>query len=270
MMLRRIVPHGWKLRVRLARRAWSDFRSGAARRFAQKSGRADRARYIHSIALTQPVLNATTEQSRINKIHNIRTASSSIEAVEIRPGEIFSFWRSVGRPSQKNNFKEGINIIGGAVIEDFGGGLCQLSSIIYHVSLMAGLAIVERSNHSVDLYHDRERSTPRGADCAVFYGYKDLRLRNDYDHPVRFRFDVQDRELTCFIESAEALAEKDIRFETILEDAAGFVVVTKDADEIIAESRYQKSKVAPAAEPPIVESRRSDESLGRLSAPPVF
>ena len=63
---------------------------------------------------------------------------------------------------------------------------------------------------------------------------------------------------------------KDIRFETIREDAAGFVVVTKDADEIIAESRYQKSKAAPAAETPAVESRRSKGTLGRLSAPPVF
>ena len=241
-MIRRIVPQAWKLRLRLARRAWSDFRSGALRNFAQKSPHQE---FPYSLALTQPVLNATTEQSRINKVHNIKIAAASIEEIVIKPGEIFSFWRAVGEPSQKNNFKEGINIIRGDVIEAFGGGLCQLSSIIYHLSLMADLTVVERSNHSVDLYHDKERYTPLGSDCAVFYGYKDLRLRNDHKNSVRFRFEVHDKTLDCFIDSMEPIEKKLISFETVKEDEMGTTVITKTSRETIASSHYVKGQEMP-------------------------
>lgn len=196
------------------------------------------------MSIQQPVLNATTEQSKINKVHNIRLAAASVEAIEVRPGEIFSFWRAVGEPSQKNNFKEGINIINGEVIEDFGGGLCQLSSIIYHVAMIAGLAVLERTNHSVDLYAGKERYTPLGSDCAVFYAYKDLRLRNDHDHPVRFRFEVTDETLICYIDSPVQMKEHSISFVMVEEDEERASVVTKASDQAIAQSHYRKESDA--------------------------
>lgn len=237
-MIRRIIPQTWKLRLKLMRRAWADVQSGARSKFARG---APGQTFPHSITLQQPMLNATTEQSRVNKVHNIKLASFSIEAIEIKPGEIFSFWQTAGEPSQKNNFKKGINIIRGEIVEAYGGGLCQLSSIMYHLSLIAGLTVLERSNHSVDLYHDKERYTPLGADCAVFYGYKDFRFRNDYDQPVRFRFQVTDENLTCHIDSQKVLPEHAIQFETIHEDAGSVTVATKNADQTIAQSHYQKA-----------------------------
>jgi len=234
-MLRRIVPAPVKRQVKLIQRALSDLRSGTRGRFAQ--GDATQS-LEHSLSLSQPILNATSEQSRINKIHNIKLAATSIAAIEIKPGEIFSFWRIAGAPTAKNGFKPGINIINGKVIEDTGGGLCQLSGIIYHLSLIGGLTVLERSNHSVDLYHDGERYTPLGADCAVFYGYKDLRLQNDYDHPIRFRFEMIDERLICYLESAKKIAARPISFETLQDDETGTAVATKTSGQIITHSNY--------------------------------
>lgn len=247
-MLRRVVPQSLKRRLKLAQRALADRRSGVARRFASAPPSGN---FEHSLTLSQPILNATDEESRRNKIHNIEVAAASIETVQIEPGEVFSFWRLVGEPSQKNNFKRGINIIRGEVIEDFGGGLCQLSGIVYHVSLMAGLSVLERSNHSVDLYHDTERYTPLGADCAVFYGYKDLRLKNDHAHPVRFRFAVNDETLTCYIESPEHIKETELSFEILRDDDDGSDVITRGCGRKLAHSSYKKGVAATtqAAEP---------------------
>ena len=144
-LLRRMVPYAVKLPLKLGLRYCRDVFSGRIKNFAVAM-RSD-IEFSYDVTLSQPILNATTEQSKINKIHNIKLAVASIEALEIQPQQIFSFWRAVGRPSQKNNFREGINIINGKVVEDFGGGLCQLSSIIYHVCLRAGLNTIERYSH---------------------------------------------------------------------------------------------------------------------------
>lgn len=236
-MLRRIVPRLLKRRLKLTQRAWTDRRSGLSKRFASQPARGT---LDHSLSLVQPILNATDEQSRINKIHNINIAARRIEAIDIAPGEVFSFWHTIGAPSRKNGFRPGVNIIDNKVVEDYGGGLCQLSGILYHLALMAGLTVVERANHSIDLYHDQERYTPLGADCAVFYGYKDLRLSNEKDQPVRFRFDISDEVLVCYIDSSKPLEEHAISFETKQIDKYNTIVETARDGQVITQSRYKK------------------------------
>jgi hypothetical protein len=50
---------------------------------------------------------------------------------------------------------------------------------VYHIGIIAGLDIIERYNHSVDIYTDDTRFAPLGTDATVVYGYKDLRIRNN-------------------------------------------------------------------------------------------
>ena len=236
-MLRRITPRALKLGFKLTQRAWSDTKSGQSQKFASSPPAQS---YPHSVSITQPILNATTEQSKNNKVHNIRLAARLIEDIEIKPQEVFSFWRSVGHPSKKNGYKKGINIIEGNIVEDYGGGLCQLSSIIYHTALVVRLSVIERSNHSVDLYQHQERYTPLGSDSAVFYGYKDLRLRNDFKHPVSFRFEVLDETITCHVTSPEAMEEHSVEFLLDQEDDQHVTVITKYGQQSIATSSYKK------------------------------
>lgn len=236
-MLRQLIPRPLKLRRKLAQRARADLKNGLTPTFAQIS---HGLTFPHSMSIEQPILNATTEQSRVNKIHNIKLAARSIEQIELKSGEVFSFWRAVGCPAKKQGFRKGINIIEGKVVEDYGGGLCQLSSIIYHTALIAGLTVVERSNHSVDLYQHQERYTPLGSDSAVFYGYKDLRLRNDHPCPIRFRFEVLDKTITCFITSLEKMTRHLIEFEIDHEDKDYVRVMTKQGNDIVAHSNYKK------------------------------
>lgn len=241
LMLRLIIPQSVKRHLKLALRTWSDWRSGISGKFARRAPHkcGSSLSFDHKIHLSQPILNATDEQSRLNKIHNIHVAAASIETVNIQPGEVFSFWRVVGSPSRKNKFKPGINIIRGKITEDYGGGLCQLSGIIYHLSLIAGLTILERVNHSVDLYHDQDRYTPLGADCAVFYGYKDLRFRNDHNHAVQFRFEISDDRLVAYLESPEAIEDAEVTFETLWQDDTGTEIVTRKFGKEMTRSRYE-------------------------------
>jgi len=47
---------------------------------------------------------------------------------------------------------------------------------------LANLPIVERYNHSV--YGEATKYVPLGQDAAIFYGFKDLKFKNNSDHVI--------------------------------------------------------------------------------------
>lgn len=147
-----------------------------------------------------------------NKTHNIFTASQKIENIIIYPNQVFSFWRIIGNPNSKDTFKVGRNIVNGKISEEKAGGICQLSSIIYVTALKANLKIIERHNHSVDIYTEEERFTPLGADATVVYGNKDLIFQNNLDFPIRFTFSYHSNYITCLLESKNQIQESTLEF----------------------------------------------------------
>jgi vancomycin resistance protein VanW len=135
------------------------------------------------------------------KLANIRLSAARLDGVVVAPGETFSFWKLVGRPTAAAGFALGRSIRGGIVNGEIGGGLCQVSGIAYEAGLRAGLVIVERHPHSRDLYAEGERFTPLGLDATVVWPYKDLRLLNPLAVPVRFRFTVLDLTIAASVHS---------------------------------------------------------------------
>jgi len=153
-----------------------------------------------------------------NKKHNLLLAISKFQNLPIYPGKIFSFWHYVGNPTKKAGYKVGINIIKNQLDFDYGGGLCQLSGLLYHLTITSGLNVVERHPHSVDLYTEESRYTPLGADATTAYGYKDLRLLNNLEIPICFRIKIEGNQLTGSICAAKSLKEYELKFNKTIED----------------------------------------------------
>ena len=82
------------------------------------------------------------------KIENLRRAVPRIDGIELRPGDVFSFWAQVGRASRWRGFRRGRELREGCLVPSIGGGLCQLSNALYDAALKAGLEIVERHAHT--------------------------------------------------------------------------------------------------------------------------
>ena len=116
----------------------------------------------------------------------------------MEPGQIFSFWQLVGEPSARRGYLDGRTLKNGRVEADPGGGLCQLSGILYLLALRGGLEMLERHAHSVDLYSGSTRFAPLGSDATVFWGYMDLRFLNSTDAPIAFRFEILEEKMTAF------------------------------------------------------------------------
>lgn len=202
MNLKSIIPKHLKLKFRLIQRFLSD----KSVDFANSNSN---TLFQYTLSSIQEIKQGAFFE---NKVHNIKTASYKVESLIIKPNQVFSFWKIVSSPTAKNGFKKGRNIIKGKVSEEIGGGLCQLSSIIYITALKGNLEIVERYNHSVDIYKEDERFTPLGADATVVYGYKDLRIRNNYNFPIQFSLSFEDNKIICKLKSHEKIEECSLDF----------------------------------------------------------
>ena len=139
-----------KLIRKIVLRFSKDLLSGNYLKFARK--RIEVSGLDHCISMNQEIKKNETYES---KMYNFSLAAKKVNEVVIYPNEIFSFWKIIGNPNYQ--FQKGRTIQNGEIVEDVGGGLCQVSGIIYYVSLVGGLGILERYNQSTDIYNDQRR-----------------------------------------------------------------------------------------------------------------
>lgn len=120
-----------------------------------------------------------------NKITNLLLASKKLDMIVIKPGEIFSFWRLVGRTTKSKGYLPGMVLTQGSFKAGTGGGLCQLSNLIYWMTLHTPLTITERYRHSYDVFPDSKRTQPFGSGATVSFNYIDLQIYNNTDQPYQ-------------------------------------------------------------------------------------
>lgn len=121
-----------------------------------------------------------------NKADNMRLACSRMNGVVIKPGEVFSFWRYVGKTSSGNGFKDGRVIVNGKLVSGVGGGLCNLANTIHLVVMHSPMTITELHHHSDALSPDPGGiRIPYSAGTSVNYNFVDFRFRNDTTQPVQ-------------------------------------------------------------------------------------
>ena len=154
-----------------------------------------------------------------NKITNLKLAIAKISGVVIRPGETFSIWRMVGRPTKRKGYKEGMMIHNGKVSTGIGGGLCQLGNLIYWMALHSPLTITERWRHSFDVFPDVNRTIPFACGATLAYNYIDLQLKNNTDITFQLNLWLNDEYLHGTLcgdfkpENSYEIYETDQRFE---------------------------------------------------------
>ena len=214
-----------------------DWRSG--QRFVKRS--AERLVKGPQFELVQALKSANYAD---NKRHNLMQASARINQLVIQPGEIFSFWALVGEPSARNGYLLGRTLVKGQLQAAYGGGLCQLSGLIYYLALQAGLKIVERYPHSVDLYIPETRFTPLGSDATVVYGYKDLRVLNSLPQPIAFNVRIEPDEIVGELWAKDPVVQFGIEFEAVRRDRAIEVITHRRSNatsqaEVVTVSYYR-------------------------------
>ncbi len=107
-----------------------------------------------SIVIRQELSSGQTYYggSVANRAYNVDLAVQRANGALVPPGGIYSFVGSVGAIDLNNGYKVGYGIIAtsnGSVstVPSVGGGICQVSTTLFHAAFWAGLPIVDRSWH---------------------------------------------------------------------------------------------------------------------------
>ncbi len=123
----------------------------------------------------------TTESTNTeNGNYNMALALGYVNGTVLQPGDIFSYEAAIGDSTDpEGGWKQAGGLSGGALVQMYGGGICQASSTIYVAALKAGMTIVERNEHS-----NPSTYIPKGLDAMVSYGDFDLRFMNELEGAV--------------------------------------------------------------------------------------
>ncbi len=137
--------------------------------------------YKHRSLIRRKIGNVDM-QLQENKAINLSLASPKINKIIIKPNEVFSFWKLVGKCTRHRGFKEGLIIQRGEAARDIGGGMCQLTNLIHWMVLHSPLTIIEHHHHNqIDLFPDYNRQIPFGTGTSIMYNYLDYQFVNPTD-----------------------------------------------------------------------------------------
>ncbi len=130
-----------------------------------------------------------------NKAVNINLACSKINGMVIHPGEVFSFWETIGKITKSRGYKDGRVIIRNKMTSSVGGGLCNLGNTIHWLVLHSPLDVTEFHSHSDACDPDHGKREPFNSGTSVSYNYIDYRFKNNTDQDIQLILYCDDEKL---------------------------------------------------------------------------
>jgi vancomycin resistance protein VanW len=171
-----------------------------------------------------------------NKVVNTEIASKKINGLVIHPGEVFSYWRTIGTVNKRKGYKEGRVLRNDKVQPGMGGGLCNLANTINLLVLNSPLEVTEFHTHSDALAPDYGERIPLKDGTCVGYNYIDYRFKNTTDQDIQLYVWVEDKTLYGELRSKE---EFPWRYE-ITEENHHF---QKEGDKYYRVSKIYRNKI---------------------------
>lgn len=182
------------------------------------------------------------DASNKNRAKNIELAAETINGKVLSPGERFSFNSVVGNTTAAKGYLKAGAYSAGELVENYGGGICQVSSTIYNAALYANLEIVERYNHSAVVSY-----VDPGLDATISYGSRDFKFKNSRQYAIKINAKANNGILEVEIRGIKEDDEVEIE------------LVSETKEVILTEVKYvYDSTLAPGQE--VVQTRRSEWS----------
>lgn len=123
--------------------------------------------------------SSSTTSAVANRNHNINITCERINGLVIEAGDYFSFNEFIGQRTAANGYREAGVIVDGRSETDFGGGICQVSTMIYQSAVKANLEINQRQPHMWPSSYADD-----GTDAAVDWPAQDLKFTNTSGYPI--------------------------------------------------------------------------------------
>ena len=144
----------------------------------------------------------TNTTANSNRNTNIRLAAQAINGTIVQPGEEFSFNGTVGQRTEAKGYKGAAAYNNGEVVQEIGGGVCQVSTTLYGAVFRAGLEITYRRSHTFEPNY----ITP-GQDATVSWEQPDFKFRNNSSAAIGIRASYSNQKMTVSVYGIPILEE---------------------------------------------------------------
>ena len=153
---------------------------------------------------------------------NIRLATEKVNGTVIMPGEEFSFNQTVGKRTPEAGFQVAAVYAAGTVTNDYGGGICQVSSTLYNSVLLANLEIVDRSNHMFSTGY-----VPVGRDATVSWGAPDFVFKNNRNYPIKILATVEGGTVSVDVYGLATPDDYEVELESYITQYIGYSTIER-------------------------------------------
>ena len=163
-----------------------------------------------NVLATSSTTFSTNTTNNANRGENIRLAAKILNGKLLAPGETFSFNKVVGPRTKDRGYKEANAYIGGKIVPDVGGGICQVSTTLYNAVLYSDLETVQRKNHMFTVGY-----VDYGQDAAVFYDDVDFKFKNNTKWPIKIQCSVSSNRLTFSLVGTQETPNKTVQIKNV-------------------------------------------------------
>jgi vancomycin resistance protein YoaR len=122
----------------------------------------------------------------------------AVDGLVLHPGETLSINELVGQRTEAKGYMPAPAIMDGTMlVDDIGGGICQLAGTLYNAVLLADVEVVERVRHSFPSDY-----LPIGQDSTLNWNNKDLKFKNRSEWPLYLSARLEDNACTVEVYGA--------------------------------------------------------------------
>ena len=157
------------------------------------------------------------------------------------------------------SYKDGLTVVDGKLTAAPGGGLCQLSNLLFWLFLHAPLTVVERHGHGTRDFPDPDGGMPLGVDATISEGWLDLKVKNETADTFQLRLSFDPEHLTGrLLSSAEP--------EAVYRVVNGAVTYCRRGGAVYEEAEVVREKI-PAGGDEAAESQLLYRNVCRIGYP---
>lgn len=213
-----------------------------------------------------------------NKVFNLKLAAKTMDGLLINPGETFSFWKLVHYADKQIPYRDGLVVVNGKLTTSYGGGLCQISNLLFWLFLHTPLTIMERHGHSVKDFPDPKGDTLVGVDATVADGWFDLKIKNNTDSAYQIKISFDEEKMYGEIVTNQEILHSyeikngDIHYETINQevfqkaDVMRYKIDTNTGECMQEELLYQnKCKIGYPLQEEITQKEEEENNMKKIA-----
>lgn len=177
----------------------------------------------------------TYDYGYTNRRINIENGTKKLNGSIIAPGKELSVYKKVGPFTEKNGYHLAGTYAGGDVVDDFGGGICQVATTLYNAAILAELKIKERHNHIMPVHY-----VQLSFDAAISGQSDDLKFVNNLDDPIYISGRTSDKGVVAFAVIGKETRDKDRKIKFTSKTTS---VIPPGTSEISDSSMMQGTRV---------------------------